>query len=218
MNILSRFGCPLKIITDNAATFKSKRMQNFCQDYNITLEHSTKYYSQGNRLAKSLNKSLTRITKRILQDNKKAWHKKLIYTLWEYRVTTKKSISTLPFQIIYGVDTIFPTSLGPPIKNLLQEQEVEPNDVKRRINKLIHRQEMWEHVYNQSQLHQERMKKSFDKHSKWEYFQVGEMVIIWDARNEDKGKHRKLDHLWTGPFKINAYCGNNAYFLEGING
>jgi hypothetical protein len=43
-NILSRFGCPVKIITDNATTFKSKKMEKFCSDYNITLVHSTTYY------------------------------------------------------------------------------------------------------------------------------------------------------------------------------
>jgi hypothetical protein len=43
-NILSRFGFPVKIITDNATTFKSKRMEKFCIDYNITLGHSTTYY------------------------------------------------------------------------------------------------------------------------------------------------------------------------------
>jgi transposase InsO family protein len=127
-NILSRFGCPIKIITDNAAAFKSKKMEKFCQDYNITLGHSTTYYPQGNGLAESSNKSLTRIIKRLLQDNKKAWHKNLIYALWEDRVTTKKSISTSPFQIVYGTDAVFPTSLGFPIRKLLQEQEVEPDD------------------------------------------------------------------------------------------
>jgi transposase InsO family protein len=69
-NILSRFGCPVKIITNNATAFKSKRMEIFFQDYNITLGHSTTYYPQGNGLAESSNKSLTRIIKRIMQDNK----------------------------------------------------------------------------------------------------------------------------------------------------
>jgi transposase InsO family protein len=119
-NILSRFGVPVKIITDNAIAFKSKRMENFCQDYNITLGNSTTYYPQGNRLVESSNKSLTRIIKRLLQDNKRAWHKNLIYALWEDRVTTKKSISTSPFQIVYDMDTIFPTSVGPLVRNLLQ--------------------------------------------------------------------------------------------------
>jgi len=43
-NILSRFGCPNKLITDNATTFKSKNMIDFCSKYKITLGHSTAYY------------------------------------------------------------------------------------------------------------------------------------------------------------------------------
>jgi hypothetical protein len=50
-NILSRFRCPTKIITNNVGTFKSKKMEKFCKDYNITLGHSTMYYAQGNELA-----------------------------------------------------------------------------------------------------------------------------------------------------------------------
>jgi hypothetical protein len=115
------FGCPVKIVTDNASTLKSKRMEKCFQDYNITLGNSTTYYPQGNRLEKSSNNSLTKIIKRLLQENKRAWHKNIIYTLWEDRVTTKKSISTSPFQIVYCTEAIFPTSLGPPVRKLLQE-------------------------------------------------------------------------------------------------
>ena len=42
-NILSRFGCPMKIITDNAQAFKSNKLINFCHQYHITLRHSTAY-------------------------------------------------------------------------------------------------------------------------------------------------------------------------------
>jgi transposase InsO family protein len=70
--ILSSFGCPIKIIMDNTEAFKSKKMEKFCNDYNITLGHSTPYYPEGNGLVESSNKSLTRIIKRFLQDNKKA--------------------------------------------------------------------------------------------------------------------------------------------------
>ena len=42
-NILSRFGCPRKIITDNAIAFKSKRMVEFCYKYHITRGNSTAY-------------------------------------------------------------------------------------------------------------------------------------------------------------------------------
>ena len=43
-NILSIFGCPRKIITENETTFKSKKMLEFCNKYYIILGHSTTYY------------------------------------------------------------------------------------------------------------------------------------------------------------------------------
>ena len=101
-NILSRFGCPEKIITDNAAAFKSKRMTNFCHKYHISLGHSSDYYPQGNGLAESSNKSLINIIKKVLEENKKNWHK----TLWmPYGQTncqpkdqkTPKKMTFLPF-------------------------------------------------------------------------------------------------------------------------
>jgi hypothetical protein len=51
-NILERFGCPRKIVTDNDQGFKSMEMINFCRKYNIFLGRSTSYYPQGNRLVK----------------------------------------------------------------------------------------------------------------------------------------------------------------------
>ena len=49
-NILARFGCPRKIVTDNTQAFKSKKMIQFFEKYNIVLNHSTTYYPQGNGL------------------------------------------------------------------------------------------------------------------------------------------------------------------------
>ena len=49
---------------------------------NITYNWETPqptYYPQGNGLAESSNKSLMRIIKKLLQDNKKAWHTNLIH-------------------------------------------------------------------------------------------------------------------------------------------
>jgi hypothetical protein len=47
---------------------------------------------------------------------------------------------------------------------------------------------------------------------------LGDLVLRWDVRNEDKGKHGKFDHLWTGPFIFNDHCRGNAYFIEGLDG
>lgn len=126
-NILARFRCPRKIIKDNAKAFTSSKLVKFCIDYNIILSHSTAYYPQGDGLAESSNKSLVRTIKKLLQDNKKAWHSKLVYALWENRVSTKKSIGTSPFKFVYGTNVIFPASLGMPVMKYIQEENSELN-------------------------------------------------------------------------------------------
>jgi transposase InsO family protein len=119
-NILARFGCPRKIITDNAQAFKYVAMINFCQKYNIILGHSTTYYPQGNGLAESSNKSLMRIIKKVLTENKKAWHIHLKYALWANRINTKKSIGMSPFQLVYGTYVILPINIALPVMKLWQ--------------------------------------------------------------------------------------------------
>lgn len=165
-NILSKFGCPEKIIIDNAATFKSKRMISFCHKYHITLGHSTAYYPQGNGLAESSNKIIINIIKKVLEENKKNWHKKLVNALWADRLTTKISIGTSPYELVYGMEARFPSSLGIPVIKLLQEIQAEPNDIQRRINQTIHLQQTREEVYHRNQVLQEKLKKMFDKRAK----------------------------------------------------
>ena len=70
-NIISRFGCLAKIVTDNAQAFKSAKFVSFCQQYNIALVHSTAYHPQGNGLVKSLNKTLVRALKKAINKNQK---------------------------------------------------------------------------------------------------------------------------------------------------
>jgi hypothetical protein len=128
-NILSCFGCPRKIIVDNATTFRSKRLIDFCSQYRIILGHSKTYYPQGNGLDDSSNKSLVNILRKTQQENKKSWHNKLVFALWVDRINNKREIGMSPYQLVYGTEEVFPLSLGISVMKLLQEVQVEPNDV-----------------------------------------------------------------------------------------
>jgi hypothetical protein len=101
------------------------------------LVHSTPYYPRGNGLAVSSNKSLIRIIKKLLIENKKSWDSKLKFALWANRISAKKSIGTSPFQMVYGTKVVFPTQLGLPVLKFTQEELEEPNDIQRRIFQII---------------------------------------------------------------------------------
>eukprot|EP00253_Pinus_taeda_P015067 PITA_15067 len=128
-NTLSRFRCPQKIITDNAYAFKSRKIVEFCGKYHIALGHSTTYHPQGNGLIESSNKFLNNIIKKFLEVNKKNSHQKLINALWADRVSNKKSTCMSPFQLVYGIDIIFPSPLVVPVMKILQELDNETNDM-----------------------------------------------------------------------------------------
>jgi len=136
-NILSRFGFPTQIVSDNAQAFFSVKMIEFCQKYKILLHHSTPYYPQGNGLAESSNKSLVRVIKKTLEDHKKSWESHLIYVIWENRIAPKRSTGKSPFQLVYGKDAIFPTNLAFPVLKFLQDSTDELDDFSRRINQII---------------------------------------------------------------------------------
>jgi hypothetical protein len=182
------------------------------------LGHSTAYYPQGNGLAESSNKSLVNIIRKNLEENKKSWHNKLVFALWADRISTKRSIGMSPYQLVYGTEAVFPLSLGVPVMKLLQEAQEEPNEVQRRINQMIHLMQSREEVYNKTQVIHENIKNIFDRRTKEDDFELGNLVLKWDSRNEDKGKHGKFDSLWKGPYTIQAFRGNNTFFLKKIDG
>ena len=70
-NIFSRFGCPRKLITDNAQEFKYSTIIEFYEIYNVTLAHFSSYYPQGNRFSESSNKSLIESSKKFWKITKK---------------------------------------------------------------------------------------------------------------------------------------------------
>ena len=84
----------------------------FCKENNINLKQSTAYYPQGNGLAESSNKNIVNSIKKMLFENKRRWDTKLKFSLWADRVTINKSIGTSPFQLVYGVDALFPVQLA----------------------------------------------------------------------------------------------------------
>jgi hypothetical protein len=118
-----------------------------------------------------------------------------------------------PYQLVYGADAIFPTSLGVPVMKLIQEVQFEDNDMTRRINQTIHLQTTREEVYNRALHKQENIKKMFDKKTKASDFSIGDKFLKWDSRREDKGKHGKFNNLWLDPYLIHSTTSNNSYFL-----
>lgn len=62
--IISHFGIPQDIMTDNGTPLKNLEVAILCRKFGITQHFSTKYYPQGNGQAEAINKTIFKILKK----------------------------------------------------------------------------------------------------------------------------------------------------------
>jgi ribonuclease HI len=124
-HIITRFGIPHKIISDNGTPFVNKDVREVLEHYRIKHRRSTPYYPQGNGQAEATNRTLLRILSKMVFDYGKGWNSHLTDVLWAYRGSPKTAIGFTPFSLVYGTDVISPLELLVPSPRMLQGTELE---------------------------------------------------------------------------------------------
>ena len=69
-HIWCRFGCPIELISDQGGHFLSAVIDGLTHHYVLVHKKSTPYYPQENELAKSTNKTLPNILRKIVNENR----------------------------------------------------------------------------------------------------------------------------------------------------
>ena len=140
------------------------------------------------------------------------------FALWANKITSKRATRKSPYELVYGRAAVFPIQLALPVARFMQESREEPDDMTRRINQLVELEETRNQINQRLTEYQEKMKYLFGQHAKDRNLQIGDLVLRWDIRRAEKGKHGKFDPLWFGPFKIVEQGGNNTFKLENLQG
>ena len=107
-NIVTRFGVPWVLISDNGLQFDSKAFRRYCCELGITNRYSTLAYPQGNGKAEASNKVIVNGLKKRLDDAKGRWVKELPHVLWAYRTTPRRLTGETPFAMTYGAEAVIP--------------------------------------------------------------------------------------------------------------
>ena len=113
-HIITRFGIPHTIISDNGTNFTSHEVRDFYAKYKIKHHFSTPYYPQGNGQAEVSNRTLMNNLSKSLEKAKGKWAEKQPGVLWAYRTTKRVSTGETPFSLAYGAEAVIPTEVYMP--------------------------------------------------------------------------------------------------------
>ena len=72
-----RYGCPIELVSDQGGHFLGQVVESLTTFYAVVHKRSTLYYPQANGLAKSTNKTLQNILRKIVNENRTDWDTKL---------------------------------------------------------------------------------------------------------------------------------------------
>ena len=111
-NIVTRFGVPESLVSDNGLQFDSKAFREFCGSLDITNRYSTPAYPQSNGQAKATNKTIVNGLKRRLEGAKGRWAEELPNVLWAYRTTPRRSTRETSFSLTYGAEAVIPAKIN----------------------------------------------------------------------------------------------------------
>ena len=175
-NIVTHFGIPHSLISDNGLQFDSKSFRRYCCELGITNRYSTPAYPQGNGQTEAVNKAIVSGLKKRLDDAKGRWVEELPHVLWAYRTTPRRSTGETPFSMSYGaevvilIETGFPT-LRPQLFNPSNNDEL----LKKRLDLIEERRE---NAMVQLAYYQHKLKQGYDAKVKLRPLEPGDLVLI----------------------------------------
>uniref|UniRef100_A0A2N9ENF4 Integrase catalytic domain-containing protein n=1 Tax=Fagus sylvatica TaxID=28930 RepID=A0A2N9ENF4_FAGSY len=221
-HIITRFGIPYKLITDNGTPFVNKDVREVLEHYRVKHRRSTPYYPQGNGQAEATNRMLLRILSKMVFDYGNDWKAHLADVLWAYRSSPKTATGFTPFSLVYGTDTISPTELVVPSPRVMQGSELETDATmcaEARMADLEGLDEARDLAKAKAQRNYQKMANVYSKALRVRIFAEGQMVLkAAEFVRRNLPSPSKFSPNWDGPYIIREAHGSGYYRLSKPDG
>ena len=108
----------------------------------------------------------------------------------------KKTIGVAPFDMVYGIQARMPQNNLVGLDNYIQMYDEDIiDDMEERLDELLGLTETRKEASIINQKLQLQVKALYDKRIVSKKFEDGDLVLMWNVRLEDKGKHGKFDPI-----------------------
>lgn len=201
---LTRYGFPIRLLTDRAREFTGTEMSKFCNFHGIEKVHTVAYRPQGNGVNERMHQEVTKYISMYLDGQKAGkWYELLDEAKWVCNSAYHGSLGMSPYEALFG-ELPFVGAVGIPQVDMDNTPFKDYYGMKRR--QLIEkRKAISENLLNA----QNRSLKIHNKHARPIPFQAGDFVLY-----KNFNPRHKWDRKFLGPFRIMERLSPVVFELE----
>ncbi|CAF3051359.1 unnamed protein product [Rotaria sp. Silwood2] len=203
-DIISKFGTPRCILTDNGTHFTSTLMNELIKQIGSTHLYSTPYHPQSNGQVERYNSTMDAKIAALSNLRKTDWDDQLPFVTFNYNTSIHSSAKLIPFELMYGRTPILPFDY--------QEDNVkityDPEHAKK-LNQFLTK------LNEQAKINiiknQERYKQRYDENRSEPIYNIGDLVLA-----KSLNFRYKLDIRYEGPFRITDKIAPKTFIIQHI--
>lgn len=209
IDICSRVGVPVEMLSDMGSQFTSSIMREVSRLLSLHQLTTTPYHHMTNGMVERFNGTLKQMLKRMCADRPRDWDKYINPVLFACREVTQESLRFSPFDLVYGRHVRGP--LG--ILKELWTKEIEDPQMKSTYQCVL---DLRERLETTAELARENLEKAsqrqakfFNKSTRAKNMKVGDKVLVLLPTDSNK-----LLMQWKGPFSVTKKINKVDYQID----
>ena len=168
--ILTKYGAPEQILTDQGTNFLSELVHQICKLFKVKQLRTTSYHPQTDGLVERFNRTLCDMLACYVNEDPESWDVFLPFVTFAFNTAEQASVKNNPFYLFYGREAILPSELVENRRYRFTEDDME-----------IYRQK-WQTAlsFAREQLTKAQIKQKgyYDANSKIVEYSIGEYVLL----------------------------------------
>ena len=194
VEIFSRTGIPLQLVTDQGAQFVGSVVIQLCTNLHIDKMKTTPYHPEGNGVVERMHGTLgAMLTKAALEGLD--WVGQVPFALFALRAAPNRDTMFSPFELVYGRQVRTPLDI---LHQGWAEVEFSELNTEEWAEWLVERLHHWHDVMRErGECASGKRKLGFDRKTVDRKLDVGDLVLC-----RVPGMSHKLEEAWHGPYKV----------------
>ncbi|KAJ8475585.1 hypothetical protein OPV22_019312 [Ensete ventricosum] len=215
-NIITRFGLPRVIITDNDTQFNNTKFKMFCQSYRIQLKFSSVAQPQANGLAEVTNRAILEGLKKRVSSATTSWVEELPSIPWASRTTSKTPTGESPYSLAFGTEVVLPPEVVFPTLRVQTQRKEESNQQLRENLDLLEEKRADAHL--RALAYRRTVTKLYNHRVRPRHVETGDLVLRKTEVSDPTRSRGKLTPNCESPYRVIDAIRDGTYTLATMEG